>query len=67
VPQGIGDQVNHRGQVIADRMICHSEDANPKAGQAGVAQLVKTQPVAMGTTVNLHHQPHLRAIEIDDV
>ena len=64
--QGLAARVNHRGQVIAKRMICPSEHVNPKAGQAGLAQLLTALLLAMRAAVKFHHQPRLRAIEIDD-
>jgi hypothetical protein len=67
VPQGITDQMNHPRQVITDRMIRHSQHANPEAGQVGVAQVIVALLVAMRTAVNFHHQTRLMAVEVDDV
>jgi hypothetical protein len=58
--------VNHRRQVIAKRMICPSKHADPKAGQADLAQLIAALLLAMRTAVKFRHRPRLRAIEIDD-
>ena len=46
--------------------MCHPGHANSKAGQVGVAQLVRALLAAMRTAVNLHHQPRLSAMEIDE-